>query len=120
MEKCQRFGWSQQTANRRCTLQEQMKEHVQEVASFAKAMAHPGRFQILLRLMEGEKNVSDLCRDLSMPQAGCSQQLIRLRLEGLVAARRNGREIYYSISDDRVRRLIVAIHDILRNEESTQ
>ncbi|WP_371808950.1 ArsR/SmtB family transcription factor [Ruegeria sp. HKCCD7255] len=33
-------------------------------------MAHPGRLQILLRLMEGEKNVSDLCRDLSMPQAG--------------------------------------------------
>ncbi|WP_171133868.1 metalloregulator ArsR/SmtB family transcription factor [Ruegeria sp. HKCCA6707] len=54
-------------------------------------MAHPGRFQILSRLMEGEKNVSDLCRDLSMPQAGCSQQLIRLRLEGLVSTRRDGK-----------------------------
>ncbi|WP_171210171.1 MULTISPECIES: helix-turn-helix transcriptional regulator [unclassified Ruegeria] len=97
-----------------------MKEHAQEVASFVKAMAHLGRLQILLRLMEGEKNVSDLCRDLSMHQAGCSQLLIRLRLEGLVSTRRDGKEIYYSISDYRVRRLIVAIQDILRNEERTQ
>ena len=40
-----------------------------------------------------------------------SQQLARLRLEGLVSARRDGKTIYYSIASDNVRSIIGALHD---------
>ena len=39
-----------------------------------------------------------------------SQQLARLRLEGLVAAHRDGKTIHYSIADDKVRAVIGVLY----------
>jgi len=41
-----------------------------------------------------------------------SQQLARLRLEGLVTFRREGKQVYYSIADDDVRKIIKVLFDI--------
>lgn len=57
---------------------------------------------ILCHLADGEKSVTELERLLEMRQAAVSQQLSRLRLEGLVSARRDGKAIYYSILDQNV------------------
>lgn len=72
------------------------------IAGLLKAMGHDGRLMILCHLREGEKNVSELEALLSSRQAIVSQQLARLRMEGLVVARREGQAIYYALSDDRV------------------
>ena len=45
-------------------------------------------------------------------QAAVSQQLARLRLEGLVKPRRDGKAIYYSLADDRPRRVLEVIYDM--------
>ena len=49
---------------------------------------------------------------LSARQAAVSQQLARLRLEGLVTPRRDGKTIYYSLTDNRPKRMLETIYDL--------
>lgn len=79
-----------------------------------KALSHEGRLLILCLLSDGEKSVSEIEELMDMPQAAVSQQLARLRLDGLVTARREGRSIYYSLASKYVTRLISTLHDMLR------
>jgi ArsR family transcriptional regulator len=73
-----------------------------EAANFLKAFSHDGRLMILCFLVGGPRSVGELEALLSSRQAAVSQQLARLRMEGLVNARREGQTIYYSIRDPRV------------------
>lgn len=75
-------------------------------ANFLKALGHDGRLTILCHLHSGPKSVTELENLLSARQAVVSQQLARLRLEGLVSARREGQAIYYSILDPKVAEMI--------------
>lgn len=83
-----------------------------EAAAFLKALSHEGRLMILCHLTEGERSVTELERLLESRQAAVSQQLARLRLEGLVATRREGKAIFYSIQDPKVLRLVRLLHEI--------
>jgi DNA-binding transcriptional ArsR family regulator len=65
---------------------------------------------ILCDLLHGEKSVGELEALLARRQSSVSQQLARLRLEGLVAARRDGKTIYYSIASDKARSIIAALY----------
>jgi ArsR family transcriptional regulator len=67
---------------------------------------------ILCHLATGEKSVTELEELLSARQAAVSQQLGRLRLEGLVTPRREGKAIYYSLSDDRSRRVLGLVYEL--------
>ena len=87
-------------------------EKAPEAADFLKAMAQDSRLMILCHLLGGEKSVSDLERLLSARQAAVSQQLARLRLQGLVTARREGKAIYYSLADDRPARIIRTLREM--------
>ncbi len=73
-----------------------------EAAAFLKALSHEGRLTILCHLAERERSVTELERLLGSRQAAVSQQLARLRLEGLVTTRRNGKTIIYAIQDPKV------------------
>lgn len=86
-------------------------------ADMMKALAHEGRLMILCHLLEGEKSVSELEELIGARQAAVSQQLARLRLEGLVASRREGKAIYYSIGDPRILRVIRTLHSIFCEED---
>ncbi len=81
-------------------------------AAFLKALAHEGRLMILCHLQSGEKSVSELEALLSSRQAAVSQQLARLRLEGLVSCRRDGKVMYYSIQDPKVATAIGMVYDM--------
>lgn len=78
----------------------------EEAANFLKALGHDGRLTILCHLQSGPKSVTELEILLSSRQAVVSQQLARLRLEGLVSARREGQAIFYSILDEKVNDVI--------------
>lgn len=96
-----------------------------DAANFLKAISHEGRLMILCHLVTGEKSVTELESLLSVRQAAVSQQLARLRFEGLVTPRRDGKTIYYSLADERPRRLIETIFELfcadhIRGETSTQ
>ncbi|MDD9910466.1 MAG: metalloregulator ArsR/SmtB family transcription factor [Ahrensia sp.] len=87
-----------------------MADNAEMATDFLKAIAHEGRLMILCRLVEGECTVTELENLLSARQAAVSQQLARLRLEGLVGTRREGKSIYYFLADDRVKTIIPVIH----------
>ena len=91
---------------------DEMLAQARDAAAFLKALAHEGRLMILCHLQSGEKSVSELEALLSSRQAAVSQQLARLRLEGLVSAQRDGNAIYYSIQDDKVRRTIIFLANL--------
>ena len=65
---------------------------------------------ILCHLAGGEKTVTELEQLLDQRQAAVSQQLARLRMEGLVATRREGKAIWYSIQDPKVRQTITLVY----------
>lgn len=91
---------------------DQMVENASQASAFLKAISHEGRLMILCHLATGEKSVTQLEELLSARQAAVSQQLSRLRLEGLVVPRREGKAIYYRLADDRPRRLLETVHEI--------
>jgi ArsR family transcriptional regulator len=90
---------------------EQMAEKAKRASDFLKALAHESRLMILCNLAAGEKSVTELERILALRQPTVSQQLARLRTEGLVTARRDGKTIYYSLASDEARIVIGAIYD---------
>ncbi len=91
---------------------DEMTRNATLAANFLKAISHEGRLMILCHLAAGEKSVTQLESLLSARQAAVSQQLTRLRLEGLVSPRRDGKTIFYSLADDRAFRLISVVYDI--------
>jgi len=89
-----------------------VKDNAQEATDFLKALSHEGRLMILCSLAHGEKTVTELEQMLSQRQAAVSQQLARLRQEKLISARRDGKQIYYSLTDDRARRIIENVYEL--------
>jgi ArsR family transcriptional regulator len=83
-----------------------------DASALLKAISHEGRLMILCHLVTGEKSVTELEELLHARQAAVSQQLARLRLEGLVTPRRDGKAIYYSLADDRPRRILEVIYEM--------
>jgi ArsR family transcriptional regulator len=61
--------------------------------------------------------VTELEKLLSARQAAVSQQLSRLRLEGFVVPRRDGKAIYYSLADDRSRQVIDLVYDLFCSKD---
>ena len=96
---------------------ERMMKNAQSASNFLKAISHEGRMMILCHLASGEKSVTELEELLSARQAAVSQQLSRLRLEGLVKPRRDGKAIYYSLTDDRPRQIIEVVYDLFCRED---
>ncbi len=91
---------------------EKMMRNAQNAANFLKAISHEGRLMILCHLATGEKSVTELEDLLAARQAAVSQQLSRLRLEGLVKPRRDGKAIYYSLTDDRPKQIMEVVYDL--------
>lgn len=89
-----------------------MKEDAADAAAFLRTLAHEGRLMILCYLVTGEKSVTELEQLLGTRQAAVSQQLARLRQEGLVAYRRSGKTIYYRIEDPKTIKLVTIVHEM--------
>lgn len=91
---------------------ERMLGNAKRASDFLKALAHESRLIILCVLAEGEKSVGELEDLLALRQPTVSQQLARLRADGLVSTRRDGKAIYYNLASDEARVVIGAIYDV--------
>lgn len=81
-------------------------EQIEVYTKFFHGLSNPTRYRIILSLIEGSKNVGQLTEDI-----GCSQSLISMQLQCLkwcnyVKSSRDGKNIYYSISDERIIELV--------------
>ena len=97
---------------------DQIADKAAAASAFLKAISHEGRLMILCHLVSGEKSVTELEDLLSARQAAVSQQLSRLRLEGLVVPRRDGKAIYYRLADDRPKRMLETVYELFCGDES--
>ena len=85
-------------------------------AEMCKAFADPKRLMIISELREGEKSVGDLVAALGAPQAIISRHLAVLRNKGVVSARRNGVNIYYSLTNPRITDACDIVHGVLLDQ----
>ena len=87
----------------------ELKENADEISALLKTMSHSNRLLIACALTAGEKNVSEIEAEIKVPQPHLSRELGRLREAGLVTARRASKNVYYSLSDERLTNLIEAL-----------
>ena len=83
------------------------------MAKFFRGLGDPTRVRILQLLLEGERTVGELVAKTGVLQGRLSSHLACLRWCGFVVARREGRRVYYSVHDERVRRLLVLAEEFL-------
>jgi DNA-binding transcriptional ArsR family regulator len=89
---------------------EQMIPASGQAADLMKSLSHPQRLLVLCALGGEERSVGELRDMLSIDQVPMSQQLMRLRADGLVEARREGTTVFYRIARPEVLAVIEALH----------
>ena len=92
-----------------------MPQLSQFTAEFFKALAHPLRIRILDALRAGEVGVNELCGRLQVEQSTLSQQLAVLRKGNIVTGRKEGQNVFYSVSDPAIFRLLDDTRHIFNN-----
>lgn len=86
-------------------------QQCEEVSQMLKSLAHPIRLKILCFLMNGEKSVNELTEFCGISQSAMSQFLNRMRKEKVIASRKEGTFVYYTISNPKVDRILKAIKE---------
>ncbi|MCK6460050.1 MAG: metalloregulator ArsR/SmtB family transcription factor [Planctomycetes bacterium] len=95
-------------------------EVLEDAARVLRAVAHPLRLRLLEILGHaGEKNVTSLCEASGAPQPAVSQQLARLRHEGVLAARRDGSQVFYRVARPEVLGLLECVRRTARGGRSS-
>ena len=89
-----------------------VRGHADDAARLLKAIGQPQRLQVLCLLIDGELSVGQINERIDLSQSALSQQLARLRADGLVATRREAQTIYYHLPAGPARELIAALHRI--------
>ncbi|MCH5304242.1 MAG: helix-turn-helix transcriptional regulator [Ruminococcus sp.] len=77
-----------------------------ELADLFKVFGDSTRLRIMYTLFEDEHSVGEIAQLLNMEQSTISHQLRVLRTNKLVKIRRDGKQIYYSLDDDHVKKVI--------------
>lgn len=97
---------------------DQLRENADAAGQLLKALGNPDRLLLLCQLVAGEMNVGELEDRLKIVQPTLSQQLGVLRREGLVDTRRDGRQIYYSISSPEALAVIQTLYQLFCSQQA--
>ena len=91
-------------------------DSIQSVGDYFKMLGDPTRLRILYSLAHGELCVGDIVAVLGLTASAVSHQLALLKREHLVKSRRDGKAIYYSLSDDHVESILRSIQEHVSEE----
>jgi len=83
-----------------------MRENAQSVSELLKTIAHPDRLVVLCLLSDGEMGVTELRNHSQNSQSAFSQHLKVLRESRLVKVRKKAQNVYYSLAEPRIKRLL--------------
>lgn len=86
-------------------------EQSARAVALLKSLSHEGRLQILCLLVDGDLNVTQLAEALGTSPVSVSQQLMRLRAEGIVQTRREGKSVIYQLAREEVAAIVIALRD---------
>lgn len=85
-------------------------EELERAASMLKAISHPVRISILNALENGEKlTVTELHNILGIDQSAASHHLGIMKDKGILLSQRNGKNIYYSLKNEKLKTLLGCI-----------
>jgi DNA-binding transcriptional ArsR family regulator len=77
---------------------EATEQDLEQLTAMFRLLSDKTRLNILLRLAEGERNVSSLCAELKLAQPTVSHHLGLLRLGNMIANRRVGKQVFYELN----------------------
>lgn len=103
--------------NSRTVIEQMTPERAILDAKFFQGLSDPTRIAILELLLTGERNVSEIVRELGGSQSRISNHLACLRWCGFVETRREGLFVYYSVSDPRIREILRLGQEVAREHE---
>ncbi|HHD11880.1 MAG TPA: ArsR family transcriptional regulator [Deltaproteobacteria bacterium] len=90
-----------------------MKQLFKLQAEICKVLANPKRLEVLYVLKDGERSVGELVKLLGISKANLSQHLAVMRSAGIVNARREGVNIYYSVASKKITEACAIMRDVL-------
>lgn len=94
------------------------EEEIIEMADVFKLFSDSTRLRIICSILNNELCVCDLCELLNLTQSNVSHQLQLLRTAKLVKYRKEGKQVYYTLKDEHVEKIIkMALDHILEEEE---
>ncbi len=82
-------------------------------AEVCAALADPKRIALLYAMRDGEVTVTELAEALGLAQATVSRHLKILRERGMVTARREGMNVFYSVSNKKILRALDLLREVL-------
>lgn len=85
------------------------RERVATAVTALQMLAEPTRLRLMWQLTGGEYDVGTLAVAVGVARPAVSQHLAKLRLAGLVTARRDGRRVFYTARGGHVRRLVTEV-----------
>jgi len=83
--------------------------NLEREAEILKVLGHPIRLKIVAGLLSQSCNVKKIWECLALPQATVSQHLSLLKSKGIIAGRRDGTEVYYSVISPEGKKIIAAL-----------
>lgn len=86
-------------------------EQAGRAIALLKSLSHEGRLRILCLLVSRDLNVTQLAEALGVSPVSVSQQLMRLRAEGIVQTRREGKSVIYHLARQEVIAIVAALRD---------
>lgn len=89
-----------------------MRKGAAQATGTLRALANEDRLLLLCALCGGEACVSELEARLDIRQPTLSQQLGVLRRRSLVRTRRSGKQVFYSIADEKIRAILASLHSL--------
>lgn len=96
--------------------EQKMLKDATEMAQLLKLIAHPERLLALCHLTDKEMNAGELSRASSLSPSAFSQHLALLRKAGIVDVRKEGLLVFYSLSDHRIKKIILAMQEICKQK----
>jgi ArsR family transcriptional regulator len=97
-----------------------MQAAAAQACGLLKVLGNPDRLLLLCQLTQGEFCVSELEAQLKIQQPTLSQQLAVLRDEQLVSTRREGKQIYYTITSKEAMAVMGVLYQLFCTEQGAQ
>ncbi|TFZ51507.1 transcriptional regulator [Serratia proteamaculans] len=91
---------------------DKMRQAAAQAGMLLRTLGNEDRLLLLCQLSQGEMSVGELAQALEIRQPTLSQQLGVLRQEGLVSTRRDGKQIYYAVSDEKALAILNTLYQL--------
>lgn len=111
-EKCPHYNKIKEVKSKELSFDE-----IIEMADIFKLLADSSRLKIICSILNNELCVCDLCELLNLTQSNVSHQLQLLRTSKLVKYRKEGKQVYYSLQDEHIEKIITMVLEHIREEK---